>query len=67
MRTPARNFLVWFQSFESRASPRSKGSPHLGLQVEEMEIQLLPQHFRLLPWVLLAFPAGSCSLGGWDL
>lgn len=67
MRTPARNFLVWFQSFESRASPRSKGSPHLGLQVEEMEIQLLPQCLHLLPWVLLAFPAGSCSPGGWDL
>lgn len=67
MRTPAGNFLVWFQSFESRASPRSKGSPHLGLQVEEMEIQLLPQCLHLLPWVLLAFPAGSCSPGGWDL
>ena len=30
MRMAARNFLVWFQSFASRTSPRSKGSPHLG-------------------------------------
>lgn len=65
MRTPARNFLVWFQSFESLSKVKRK--PHLGLQVEKMEIQLLPQRLCLLPWVLLAFPARSCSLAGWDL